>query len=47
VYGLNVTYPSSRYNFRSIVGTDGCHHFQSCASDVNFFPEAASIRVES
>jgi len=39
--------PSSTYSLLRVTGTDACHHFQSLASDANFFPEAVEIRVES
>jgi hypothetical protein len=42
-----ITYPSSKYNFLNVLGTEECHHFQSCASEANFFPEEVWIRVES
>ncbi len=41
------TYPSSKYNFLSVLGTAECHHVQSCASEANFFPDEVWMRVES
>jgi hypothetical protein len=43
----NATHPFSKYSFLNVLGTDECHHFQSSASEANFFPEEVWMRVES